>query len=81
MSGCQWLSDRMPAVALGAAEWTADEVHHLSGCRSCQEEWKVLQRSSRLGREIGLSLEASSASETLLGQLDHARVERLRRRT
>jgi hypothetical protein len=71
----------MPAVALGAAEWTADEVHHLSGCRSCQEEWKVLQRSSRLGREIGLSLEASSASETLLGQLDHARVERLRRRT
>jgi hypothetical protein len=83
MSGCQWLSDRMPAVALGAAEWTRDEVHHLSGCPSCQAEWDMLQRSSRLGREIGLGLEfaSSSTSEELLVRLDHARVERLRRRT
>jgi hypothetical protein len=81
MSGCQRISDRMPAVALGRAEWTSDEVQHLSGCPSCQDEWDVVQRSSHLGREIGLGLDADSTSETLLEHLDHARVERLRRRT
>jgi hypothetical protein len=71
----------MPAVALGATEWTPDESQHLSGCPSCQEEWDVVQRSSRLGRAIGLALEANSTPERLLDRLAHARVERLRRRT
>jgi hypothetical protein len=71
----------MPAVALGTAEWTPDEGQHLSGCPSCQEEWDVVQRSCRLGQEIGLGLEVTSTSEKLLEQLDHARVERLQRRT
>jgi hypothetical protein len=49
MSDCGWLSDRMPAVALGRAEWTRDETRHLSDCRSCQREWELVQLSSRLG--------------------------------
>jgi hypothetical protein len=71
----------MPAVALGATKWTPDESQHLSGCPSCREEWDVVQRSSRLGRVIGLGLEAGSTSKTLLDRLAEARVERLRRRT
>ena len=81
MSGCQWLSDRLPAVALGAAQWTPEEIQHLSGCSFCQEEWDLLQRSSGMGRDIGLAPEAGSISEALLEQLARARVERLRRRT
>ena len=72
MSGCQWLSDRMPAVALGTAEWTPEETHHLSGCRMCQDEWDLVQRSSRMGREIGLGLEAAAGwgvALTLVGSL------------
>ena len=81
MSGCEWLSDRMPAVAQGTGEWTPDEIRHLNGCPSCQEEWDLLQQTSRLGREIGLGLEAASTSETVLQRLARARARRLRRRT
>ena len=80
MSGCQWLSDRMPAVALGTAEWTPEEVQHLSGCRLCQDEWDLVQRSSRMGREIGLGLETTSTFDILLRRLERARLQRLRRR-
>jgi hypothetical protein len=80
MSECHWLSDRMPAVVLGAAEWGPTEVEHLDTCRSCQEEWDLLQASSRMGREVGLSLEAASTADALLQRLDRARSERLRSR-
>jgi predicted anti-sigma-YlaC factor YlaD len=80
MSECHWLSDRMPAVALGTAEWSPDEVQHLETCQSCQEEWNLVGRSSRMGREVGLSLEAASTSEALLQRLERARLERLRSR-
>ncbi len=29
MTDCGWLSDRIPAVALGRTEWTPQEVKHL----------------------------------------------------
>jgi hypothetical protein len=81
MSGCQRLSDRMPAVALGRTEWTPNEVQHLRGCPSCQEEWQVVQQSSRLGREIGLGLANAASSEALLRRLARDRVKRGRKRT
>jgi hypothetical protein len=80
MSECQRLSDRMPAVALGTAEWTPDEVQHLGGCPSCQEEWDLVRRTSGMGAEIGLQLEATVTAQTLLQRLEHARLERLRQR-
>lgn len=52
MSECGWLSDRIPAVALGRAEWTPEESRHLSECRPCQEEWELVQVASRLGEEM-----------------------------
>ena len=64
MTDCGWLSDRMPAVALGRAEWTPQEIHHLQGCRACQQEWEVVSAGSRLGqrRETGIDTEAVAAS-------------------
>jgi hypothetical protein len=49
MSDCSWLSDRMPSVALRQAEWTADELMHLTECSSCQKEWQLVQAGIRLG--------------------------------
>jgi hypothetical protein len=80
MNDCQWLSDRMPAVALGRAEWTPDEARHLSGCQSCQDEWDVVRLSGRLGDGALPALEAASTSRAVLDRLETARVERLRRR-
>jgi hypothetical protein len=80
MSDCSWLSDRMPAVALGRAEWTTDEARHLSGCRSCQDEWEVVRTASRLGETSGLSTDAFTTSRAVLHRLSQGREERLRRR-
>lgn len=69
MSNCEWLSDRMPAVALGRAEWTADEVRHLNACESCQKEWEVVQVASRLGEEAGLSLDSAAIAAGVVRRL------------
>jgi hypothetical protein len=70
----------MPAVALGTAEWSPDEVQHLHTCRSCQDELDLVRAASRMGREAGLQLEAASTSQTLLHHLERARLKHLRRR-
>jgi hypothetical protein len=80
MSGCEWLSERMPEVALGRAEWTPNEVQHLKGCPSCQEDWELVQQSSRLGRKVGLGLAGATTSEALLQRLARDRIKRGRRR-
>ena len=79
MSDCGWLSDRIPVVALGRAEWTADEVEHLSGCRSCQEEWDLVRMTNRLG-EGQSALDAAVTTAAVLDRLELARVGRLRAR-
>jgi hypothetical protein len=80
MSKCQRLSDKMPGVALGRVEWSPDEIQHLDTCRSCQEEWDLVGRSSRMGRDAGLRLEATYTSDALLQRLKRARLERHRSR-
>lgn len=75
MSDCGWLSDRIPAVALGRAEWTADETRHLSGCRSCQEEWELVRLSSRLGEEAGARLDPESTTRAVLQRIRRTRQE------
>jgi hypothetical protein len=80
MSECHWLSDKMPAVALGTAEWSPIEVQHLDTCRWCQEEWDLLQASSRMGRAVGLGLEARSTTDAVLQRLERGRSERHRSR-
>jgi hypothetical protein len=81
MSDCEWLSDRMPVVALGQSEWTADEIRHLDQCGSCRREWELVIVASRLGEDAGLSLEPAAIATKVLRQLDLERkAGRLRRR-
>jgi hypothetical protein len=79
MNECIRLSDKMPLVALGKAEWTDEEARHLSGCRSCQDEWELVGLASRLG-ERSPALDRSRIAETVLQRLQLARVQRLRKR-
>ena len=79
MSDCTWLSDRMPLVALGRAEWTADEIHHLGGCASCQREWELLRAVSRLGERPADTIDVPSMTRALQRRLDR-RSRRTRQR-
>lgn len=81
MSDCEWLSDRMPIVALGQAAWTPDEIRHLNECRSCQREWELVEVASRLGQEVGLSLDPAAITTRVVLRLQRERNDgRLRRR-
>lgn len=80
MTECNRLSDRIPLVALGRAQWTPDEARHLSGCRSCHDEWELVWLTSRLGEARLPALDAAATSGIVLGRLERDRVERLRRR-
>ena len=73
MSDCEWLSDRMPVIALGRAEWTPDEIRHLNECGSCRREWELVQLGSRLGQDAGLSLEPAAIAAGVLQRLDRER--------
>jgi hypothetical protein len=76
MSNCVWLSDRMPAVAQGRAEWTLDETRHLAQCPSCLEEWELVQVANRLGEGLRLTPESGVIAESVLQRLkqEQARV-------
>jgi hypothetical protein len=81
MSDCEWLSDRMPIVALGQAGWTPDEIRHLNECGSCRREWELVQVASRLGEEAGLSLDPTPIAAAVVRRLERERHGgRLRRR-
>lgn len=81
MSDCEWLSDRMPVMALGQAGWTPDEIRHLNECESCRREWELVQLASRLGEDAGLSLDPAAIAAGVLRRLDSERKDgRLRRR-
>ncbi len=80
MTECGWLSDRMPAVVVGRAQWTPEEVRHLNGCRACQEEWALVQVAGRLGDRAGVTFESSAMTSLVLQRLGREReAGRLRR--
>jgi hypothetical protein len=80
MTECSQLSDRMPLVALGRAQWTDEEARHLSGCRSCQEEWELIALTIRVG-ETGPELQRTRVTGAVLRRLELERVRRFRKRT
>jgi hypothetical protein len=80
MSDCGWLSDRMPAVALGRSTWTTEETSHLGGCRSCQDEWDLIRLSGRLGKDVAAELDHAATTRAVFQRLarsgEEARVRR-----
>lgn len=44
---CEALSDRMPEVAKGLAQWAEDEAEHLGWCADCQAEWALVAPLAR----------------------------------
>ena len=52
MSLCDAVSDRMPLVASGRSEWTAEELAHLASCGECAAEWTLVRAASQMGREM-----------------------------
>ncbi len=80
MNECNRLSDRMPVVALGRAEWSPDEANHLRSCLFCQAEWELVRLTSRLGEGKLPALDAGATSRVVLRRLEQSRVGRLQRR-
>lgn len=52
MTPCTHLSDRMPEVALGRAQWTPEDERHLARCEDCRAEWAIVAAASRLGARL-----------------------------
>lgn len=58
---CQELSDRMPAVAAGAATWSPEEVEHLRTCADCRTEWTVVNAGRGVGADTRVDADALAA--------------------
>ena len=82
MTDCGWLSDRIPAVVLGDAEWTPQEIQHLQECRACQQEWDVVRAASRLGQRREADIDTEALATSVLQRLRNERpAPHVRRRT
>jgi hypothetical protein len=82
MTGCGWLSDRIPAVVLGRTEWTPHEMQHLQECQACQHEWEVVRAVSRLGVSRDAVIDPEAVSTLVLQRLrEEPGRTHLRRRT
>lgn len=69
MTICEALSERMPAVARGAAQWTAEEQAHLDRCDECRAEWALLAATADLGLDVAAELDTYHVTERVLGRL------------
>ena len=79
MTGCERLSDRIPDVARGKAQWTAEEAAHLASCSDCAAEWDLVTVTLRLGAMVpGTDPEATTAA--VLQRVSEDRRSRGRRR-
>ena len=66
---CDVLSDRMPDVASGSAQWTAEEQDHLASCRECALEWQLVQRAGVLGDRIAAAVDPQAMAATVVDRL------------
>jgi len=80
MTTCDALSDRMPAVAAGRAEWTDAEAAHLASCADCQAEWSLLQAARGLGRSVAPMAAAEGVAADVLSRVRASRRADARRR-
>jgi anti-sigma factor RsiW len=80
MISCEWMADRMPAVAHGRAEWTGEEAAHLMTCPACAADWRLIAAARRVGDSATRRLQPEAVSRSVLRRLAEARRHRLRRR-
>jgi hypothetical protein len=80
MSECGWLSDRMPAVALGRGQWTPQEAQHLTLCGGCQREWELVRVANRLGTLAADALEPAAVAGVVSARIERDRQARVRRK-
>jgi hypothetical protein len=76
---CERLSDRMPAVAAGAATWSDAEAEHLRTCADCQAEWAVVSAGAAVAH--GASIDADALAARVLQRLRTEPAVRRPRRT
>lgn len=69
---CEQLSDRMPAVASGAARWTAADQEHLATCAACGDEWALVQAAARLDFRADNVVAADELARTVLERVRSA---------
>jgi len=69
MIRCEELSDRMPMVRHGSAEWTADEAAHLAVCGDCRQEWELVTAGAELGRVQGEAIDADGITHVVVARL------------
>jgi hypothetical protein len=80
MSECDRLSDRMPLVAAGSAEWSGAEQAHLDACAGCASEWRLVVATRGLGAGIALRESPDVMAASLLARLRAVEAEDRRRR-
>jgi hypothetical protein len=69
MTTCDHISDRMPAVASGRTQWSADDERHLADCEACRLEWDVVHGTARLGTAPELRLDEAAIADAVLRRL------------
>ena len=78
MSLCDAVSDRMPLVASGRSEWTAEELAHLASCGECAGEWTLVRAASQMGREM--TVDAAAITPMVLERVRVAKAAEQRHR-
>jgi hypothetical protein len=63
---CGALTDRMPDLASGQAQWSEDERAHLAACASCGLEWRIVDAARRLGSPAAQRLAPVQLAETVI---------------
>lgn len=66
---CTRLSERIPEVARGRAEWSAGENEHLSACAACRAEWQLAQTAQRLARRAEALIAPDRVAEGVMRRL------------
>lgn len=69
MINCESMTDRMPLIAHGRAEWTGEEEAHLARCPACAAEWQLIAAARRLGDSAVRRLDPDLAGRAVLARL------------
>ena len=69
MSGCDRLSDRMPAVSLGRERWSAADEAHLEACADCRAEWELVRSAGRLGAGAAAAIDPARVTAEVLRRM------------